>query len=230
MKKYESSNAVSLIGDDTYPLPLSGTSYGDYRTGTYEQKIEKLDWISRTCLYVSKNPNAAILPETYEDIIQYASEAFWMCSNEKCTPANMQVARQLNNLLGNLTEYSYRSGDLSAEQINTNNYNLAKSAAVRAIPDDINFSWGEHSVTFAEFFKNNQKSRSFYLTRKIFGGSYNYLPASLEHFCQDVSDSKIDEATVDILADLGINFGSTKDYVYMQYEDKKLMPLGFYLR
>jgi hypothetical protein len=215
MKNYETNNLFTSDSEQPYPLPVFESNYGDYLNSTYLQKIEKIDWISGTIKYVESNPDAVILPETFEDIVQYSNEAFWTCSNRECNQQNMQIARQLNNLLGNLTEYSYRSGDLSVEQINTNNYNLAKSAAVRAIPDDINFAWGKHSVTFSEFFKNNPKSSSFYLTRKLFGGSYNYLPASLEHFCQDVSDSKIDKSTVDILADLGINFGSTKRVIYI---------------
>ena len=230
MKNYETNNLFTSDSEQPYPLPVFESNYGDYLNSTYLQKIEKLDWISGTIKYVESNPDAVILPETFEDIVQYSNEAFWTCSNQECNQQNRQVARQLNNLLGNLTEYAHRSGDLSVEQINTNNYNFAKSAAVRAIPDDINFAWGNHSVTFSEFFKNNPKGSSFYLTRKLFGGSYNYLPASLEQFCRDVSYSKVDKSTVDVLENLGINFGSKEGHIYMQYEDKKLMPLGFYLR
>jgi hypothetical protein len=119
----------------------------------------------------------------------------------------MQIARQLNNLLGGLTEYSHRSADLTVEQINSPNYDTAKASAVRLMPDDINFYWGNHHVTFNEFLTNNPISNDFLITRKLFGGSHNYLPASLEQFCIDFNDSKIDSRLASNIEAMGISVG-----------------------
>lgn len=144
MKSFENGGYSNCGFENGYPLPILDSNYGDFRASGYYQKIEKLDWISRTIKYVSNNPNAKLLPRTFEDIVQYANEAFWTCNNQDCSPQNMQIARQLNNLLGSMTEYSFRSGDIAPEQFDSPSYHLAKAEAVKLIPDDINFYWGDH--------------------------------------------------------------------------------------
>lgn len=171
---------------------LSGV-YGDYNNQNYLQRLDRLDWASDTLKYLRRNKDAKLMPATVQDISSYAEQIF--CDrliNLHYDAAADAMARRMNNIMGSLTEYGLRSGDINQKDVSLLPcYNQAKQLALSLFPEEQTCSWGNQLLVFETIFNNYPKhQQQFIVDRSLDPGRQNYIPAAIEEFCWQASTVK----------------------------------------